>query len=159
MKIKLFCRSILYLFGTFLHEFSHFAAALVFGRPEGFSIAPRIEGDRLIFGEVKARVRYKVLSVFIATAPLIWWVFLFFIVKHFLSDHHATHMQGANIKMFMMKLKACSFPDIFFLWIAFQLLWAGRLSVQDIKVCFKGIISPSGLMLILSAVLLWQFFR
>jgi len=159
MKIKLLCRSILYLFGTFLHEFSHFAVALVFGRPEGFSIAPRIEGDRLVFGEVKARVRYKVLSVFIATAPLIWWVFLFLIVKHFLSVHHATRMQGTNIKMLMLKLQTCSFPDIFSLWIAFQLLWAGRLSVQDIKVCFKGIISPSGLMLILSAVLLWQFFR
>jgi hypothetical protein len=159
MKIKLFCRSILYLFGTFLHEFSHFAAALAFGRPEGFSIAPRIEGDRLIFGEVKARVRYKVLSVFIAAAPIIWWVFLFFIGKHFLSVYHATYMQGTDIRMLLLKLKTCSLPDVFFLWIAFQLFWAGRLSMQDIKVCFKGIISPSGLMLILSAVLLWQFFR
>ncbi len=159
MKIKLLCSSILYLFGTFLHEFSHFVAALLVGRPEAFSLVPRIEGDTLVFGEVKARVRYKVLSVFIAAAPIIWWVFLFFMGKHFLSVYHATYMQEFGIKMLLFKLKTCSFSDVFFLWIAFQLLWAGRLSLQDIKAGFKGIISPSGLVLILSAVLLWQCFR
>jgi hypothetical protein len=159
MKIKLFCRAILYLFGTFLHEFSHFAAALVFGRPEGFSIAPRIEGDRFIFGEVRARVRYKVLSVFIAAAPIIWWVFLFFIGKHFLFVYHATCSQGLDIKMLSLKLKTCSLSDVFFLWVGTQLLWAGRLSGEDIKACLSGIISLSGIALILLSVFLWHIFR
>lgn len=159
MKIKLFCRSILYLFGTFLHEFSHFAVAVFLGRPEGFSIVPRIEGDTLIFGEVRARVRYKVLSVFIAAAPLIWWAFLLFMVKHVLSASFVTAMQGFNITILLKKLRSFSLHDAFSLWFASQLLWAGRLSKQDIKTCFSGIISPSGLILISSTVLLVQFFR
>jgi hypothetical protein len=55
MKIKLFCRAVLFLFGTFLHEFSHFAVALFLGKPEGFSIMPRMEGGVYIFGAVRAR--------------------------------------------------------------------------------------------------------
>ena len=159
MKIKLFCRSVLFLFGTFLHEFSHFAVAVFLGRPEGFSIVPRIEGDTLIFGEVRARVRYKVLSVFVAAAPLIWWAILLRMVKHVLSASFVTAMQGFSITILLAKLKSFSFHDAFSLWVASQLLWAGRLSKQDIKTCFSGIISPSGLILISSTVLLVQFFR
>ncbi|MBS1127049.1 MAG: hypothetical protein H6Q93_1038 [Nitrospirae bacterium] len=159
MKIKLFCRSILYLFGTFLHEFSHFAVALFFGKPEGFSIVPRIESDTFIFGAVKARVKYKVLSVFIAAAPLIWWVLLLFMVKHVLSASPETGMKGFNVSIILEKLKTFSLHDAFSLWLASQLFWAGRLSRQDIKTCFSGIISPSGLILISSTVLLVHFFR
>jgi hypothetical protein len=159
MKIKLLCRSVLFLFGTFLHELSHFTAALLLGKPAEFSILPRIEGDSFIFGEVKARVRYKVLSVFIAAAPLIWWAFLLLMVKHVLSASFVTAMQGFNITIFFEKLKSFSLHDAFSLWFASQLLWAGRLSKQDIKTCFSGIISPSGLILISSTVLLVKFFR
>jgi len=159
MKIRLFCKSILFLFGTFLHEFSHFTAALLLGKPEGFSILPRIDGDSFVFGEVRARVRYKVLGTFVATAPLIWWVILFFMVKHMLPAAQCPAIQGLNIANFLYKLKSLSPRDVFPLWFACQLLWAGRLSMQDMKTCFRGIVSPSGLFLISAAVLLVKFFR
>jgi hypothetical protein len=159
MKIKLFCTSILCLFGTFLHEFSHFAAALLLGKSEGFSIVPRIEGSYFIFGEVRARVRYRVLSVFIACAPLIWWALLLLMVKHVLSDSSCPDIQKLNIKVFMEKLKSFSVHDVFYLWFVSQLLWAGMLSVQDIRTFLRGIISPSGLVMIVTAVLLAQFLR
>jgi len=159
MKIKLFCKSILFLFGTFLHELSHFTVALLLGKPEGFSILPRIDGDSFIFGEVRARVRYKVLAVFIATAPLAWWVVLFFIVKHMLTASQGPDIQGLNIAIFLEKLKSLSLRDVFPLWFAFQLLWAGRPSMQDMKTFFRGIVSPSGLFMISAAVLLVKLFR
>ena len=159
MKIKLFCKSILFLFGTFLHEVSHFTAALLLGKPEGFSLVPKIDGDSFIFGEVRARVRYKVLGVFIATAPLVWWVILFFMVKHILPASQGSDMQGLSIAIFLKKMKSLSLLDVFPLWFASQLLWAGRLSMQDIKTCFRGVVSPSGLSLISAAVLLVKFFR
>jgi len=159
MKIKLFCKAILYLCGTFLHELSHFAAAFFLGKPQGFSIVPRIDGDSFIFGEVRARVRYKVLGVFIATAPLVWWVILFFMIKHILPASQGPDIQGLNIATFLEKLKSFSLRDIFDLWFASQLLWAGRLSMHDMKTCFRGIVSPSGLFLISTAVLLVKFFR
>ena len=159
MKIKLFCKSVLFLFGTFLHEFSHFSAALLLGKPEGFSILPRIDGDSFVFGEVRAKVRYKVLGVFIATAPLVWWVILFFMVKHILPVSQVPGMQDLNIATVPEKLKSLSLRDVFPLWFACQLLWAGRLSMQDMKTCLRGIASPSGLFLILVAVLLVKFFK
>jgi hypothetical protein len=159
MKIKLFCKSILFFFGTFLHEFSHFTAALLLGKPEGFSILPRIDGDSFIFGEVRARVRYKVFGVFISSAPLIWWVTLFFMIKHILPASEGSDIQGLNIATLLEKLKTVSLSDVFHLWFACQLLWAGRLSMQDIKTCFRGIFSPSGLFLISSAVLLVKLVR
>ncbi len=159
MKIKLFCKSILFLFGTFLHEFSHFTAAMLLGKPEGFSILPKIDGDSFVFGEVRARVKYKVLGAFIATAPLAWWVVLFFMVKHILPASLGPDMQGPNIAFFLEKLKSLSLSDVFPLWFACQLLWAGRLSMQDMKTCFRGIVSPSGLFLISASVLLVKFFR
>ena len=158
MKIKLFCKSILFLFGTFLHEFSHFTAALLLGKPEGFSILPRIDGDSFIFGEVRARVRFKVFGVFIAIAPLVWWVILFFMIKHMLPASQGPDIQGLNMAAFLGKLKSLSFRDVFPLWFACQLLWAGRLSMQDMKTCFRGIVSPSGLFLISLAVLLVKLF-
>lgn len=159
MKIKLLCRSVIYLFGTFLHELSHFTAALLLGKPAGFSILPRIEGDSFIFGEVRARVRYRVLGLFIASAPLMWWAFLFLMVKHALSASLWHDIRVLNLRIFLEKLKSFSIHDAFSLWLASQLLWAGRLSMQDIKTCFRGIISPSGLFLIVLATLLVQAFR
>ena len=159
VKIKLFCRSLLFLFGTFLHEFSHFAAALVFGKPEKFSLMPKIEGDTFIFGEVRAKVRYKALSVFIASAPLIWWAVLVLLLKDALSDFCSPDMNLSSIEIFRKKMHSFSSRDVFSLWFASQLLWAGLLSLQDIKTCFRGIISPSGVTFISLMILLHQFFR
>jgi hypothetical protein len=159
MTIKLFCRSILFLFGTFLHELSHFTVALFLGKPEGFSIVPRIEGDVFIFGVVRARVRYRVLSFFIAAAPLLWWIFLLVVLRHAHALYPETDMQGLGMSRLLEKLRSFSFHDIFSLWLVIQLLWAGRLSAQDIKTCIRGIISISGLVFILLAAFFLQLFR
>jgi len=159
MKIKLLCWSILCLLGTFLHEFSHFAAALFIGKPEGFSIVPKIEGDVFIFGKVRARVRYKVLSVFIAGAPLIWWTLLLIMVRKALFISPEADMQGPNMSLLLEKLKSFSFQDVFYLWLFSQLLWAGRLSIQDIKTCISGIVSPSGVIFISLTALILQLLR
>ena len=156
MKMKLLCKSILCLFGTFLHEFSHLAVAFLLGKPEGFSIVPGMEGEVFIFGKVRARVRYKVLSVFIAGAPLIWWTLLLIMARHALFVSPGPDMQGLNMSIVLAKLRSFSIQDALSLWLVSQLLWAGRLSVQDIKTCIRGIISPSGLVFVLSVVLLLQ---
>ncbi len=147
------------LFGTFLHEFSHFAAALFLGKPEGFSVMPRIEGDVFIFGKVSARVRYRVLGVFIAGAPLVWWALLLVMVRHSLSVSTGTAMQEPNMSILMERLRAFSVRDVFSLWLVTQLFWAGKLSMQDIKTCISGLISPSGLIFVSMAALLFQLFR
>lgn len=159
MKIKLFCKSILLLFGTFLHEFSHFTVAMLLGKPEGFSIVPRIEGNSFVFGEVRARVRYKVLGGFVAIAPLVWWVVLFITVRHVLPAPLGPDIQEFNTITFLEKLKSMSLSDVFPLWLACQLLWAGRLSMQDMKACLRGMVSPSGIFLIASTLLLVKFIR
>jgi hypothetical protein len=156
MKIKLVLKSILCLFGTFLHELSHFAAALILGRPEGFSVVPRIEGDVFVFGEVRAKVRYKVLSVFIAGAPLIWWALLLIMARQVFIVPPAADVQGFNASIPLQRLQSFSVHYAFSLWLFFQLLWAGRLSLKDIRTCIAGFLSPSGLILISLAGLLLQ---
>ena len=44
--------------------------------------------------------------------------------------------------------------DLLFLWLITQLLWAGRLSMQDIKMCLAGLFSVSGAILIVAAVVI-----
>jgi hypothetical protein len=80
-------------------------------------------------------------------------------VKHVLSDLSCPDIQKLNIKVFLEKMKSFSLNDLFSLWFASQLLWAGILSVQDIKTCLRGIISPSGLFMIALAALVVQFLR
>ncbi|RME61061.1 hypothetical protein D6779_00770 [Candidatus Parcubacteria bacterium] len=47
--------AILYLPGTFLHELSHFIAAMLLnGKPTRFSLWPKREGDRITLGTVTA---------------------------------------------------------------------------------------------------------
>lgn len=159
MTIRLFFKSFFFLAGTFLHELSHFAAALLLGKPEGFSILPKVVGDYFVFGEVRARVRYKVLGLFVAIAPLVWWVVLFFMVKHILQAYNGPDMQGLDLAIFIEKLKARSLRNVFYFWFSWQLLWAGRLSMQDMKTCFRGMMSPSGFFLTSASLLLAKFFE
>jgi hypothetical protein len=158
MKIKLFCWSIFFLFGTFLHECSHFAFAGILGKTEGFSIVPKREGDAFIFGKVRARVRYRVLSVFVAAAPLMWWALLVLMLKPLLSSFHGVHLREDGIAILSGRLKPFSLQNVFALWLVSQLLWAGRLSLRDIETCLRGLLSPSGLILSLSVLLLFQLF-
>lgn len=134
--------------GTLLHEFAHYGAALVFGKAEGFSVWPKAEGNNLVFGSVKSRTKYRVLSSFIAIAPLVWWVVLFLILKYLGVIGAGNGMPGINFRTTADKLKYFSLSDAFLLWLLIQVFWAGRPSLQDIKNLFRGLISVSGFLLI-----------
>lgn len=148
MKLKLIGKFIFYFFGTFLHELSHYTAAFSLGKPEGFSLMPKIEGGSFIFGSVRYRVRYKALSSFIASAPLLWWVVLVRMLLYFKLIQMSGWIPHLNYSLIWQRLKAFSFSDGIFIWLFIQLLWAGRLSSKDIKNFFSGIFSVSGFVLI-----------
>jgi hypothetical protein len=139
---------IFYFPGTVLHEFAHYVAALLLGKADGFSVIPERAGDTYIPGSVKSRTRYKVLSAFVAMAPLIWWLglFLFLTRIHIIgTDHRLPHIRFGAV---LERLRPFRLSDVFFLWLFLQILWAGRLSRADIKNVFTGIFSLSGFVLI-----------
>ena len=148
MKLKLIGKFIFYSFGTFLHELSHYTAAFFMGKPEGFSVLPAIEGGSFIFGSVRYRVRYKVLSSFIASAPLLWWVVLVLMLLYFKLIQMSGWIPHFNYSLIWQRLESFSLSDAIFVWLFIQLLWAGRLSSKDIKNFFSGIFSVSGFVLI-----------
>jgi hypothetical protein len=154
MDLKLILKIILYFPGTFAHEFSHWAFALLFGSTKGFNIMPRRDGDNLIFGSVSAAVRYKVFWIFIGAAPLLWWVALYMLLKYYLTMHAVIQAPKVYIALSFQRLASPSPVDLLFLWLMIQLLWAGRLSLQDIKMCLAGLFSVSGAVLIAAAVVI-----
>lgn len=154
-KIKLFLKFIFYFLGTCLHELAHYIAALIFGKAEGFSVIPKIEGDRFIFGSVRSRARYKVLTSFIAIAPLIWWAVLFFMLRHFHVIRISSGIPEINIDIIIKRIGSFSLTDLFYLWLFMQILWAGKLSVQDIKNFFMNVFSVSGFALISVVIMLF----
>ncbi|MFI5295123.1 MAG: hypothetical protein ACHQ0Y_08890 [Thermodesulfovibrionales bacterium] len=147
-RLRLILKFIFFFPGTFLHELSHYCAALVLGKAEGFSVWPRIEGGNFVFGSVKSRTRYKVLSSFIAAAPVIWWVVLVLTLRylHFIGTLNG--IPSINFGMISMKLKSFTSSDTFFIWLFLQILWAGRPSLQDVKNFIRGVFSVSGIMLL-----------
>jgi hypothetical protein len=151
MRIRFILKFIFFFPGTFLHELAHYAAALVLGKAEGFSVWPRVEGNSFVFGSVKSRTRYKVLSSFIAIAPLLWWVVLFFILRYLRVIGAGNGMPEINFGMTVDKINYFSLSDAFLLWLFVQILWAGRPSLQDIKNFFRGLLSISGFLLLLTA--------
>ena len=141
-----------------MHELAHYAAAQLLGKPEGFTVLPRREGNAVVFGRVTARVRYRVLSVFISAAPLIWWLAFVLLMEHLgivlinwsLPDVHFTLSQE--------RFKAFSLDGLFYLWLSVQLLWAGRLSVQDIKSLLAGLFCISGVVTALVVFFVYKLF-
>jgi len=147
VTLRLILKFIFFFPGTFLHELAHYAAALVLGRAEGFSVWPRMEGDNFVFGSVKSRTRYKVLSSFIALAPVIWWVVLVLTLRHLHFIRILNGVPSINFGMIAIKLKSFTSSDALFLWLFLQILWAGRPSLQDVKNFISGFFSVSGIML------------
>ena len=129
------------------------------GKPEGFSLMPKIEGGSFIFGSVSYRVRYKVLSSFIASAPLLWWVVLVLMLLYFKLMQISGWIPHFNYSLIWQRFKSFSLSDAVFIWLFIQLLWAGRLSSRDIKNFFSGIVSVSGLVLISAIALVLYAFR
>jgi hypothetical protein len=159
MKIRLAFGFIFYFVGTCLHELAHYVAAFLLGKAEAFSVIPRIEGNRFILGSVKSRVRYKLLSSFIAAAPLVWWAILFLILLYLHIIRLRNGIPIIAYELIAKKLRSFSFSDVFSLWVFMQMVWAGRLSVQDIKNVFRGIFSVSGLVFLSVVIILIYLFR
>lgn len=158
-KIKLVFKFIFYFLGTCLHELAHYIAALILGKAEGFSVLPKIEGDRFIFGSVKSRARYKVLTSFIAASPLVWWAVLVLILMHFHVIRISSGMPEIDTGMIIRRIESFSLPDLFYIWLFMQMLWAGKLSMQDIKNFFRNLFSVSGFVLISAVAALIYFFK
>ncbi len=159
MKIRLLFKVIFYVFGTFMHEIVHYVAALLLGKAEGFSIMPHVEGGSFVFGSVKSRVRYKVLSSFVAMAPLLWWAVLFLILRHLRLIELSGRMPNVRFGFLVERLQSFSVKDALFIWLFLQMLWAGMLSTQDVKNFFKGLLSVSGCVLVAIAAVLVYFSR
>ena len=151
MRIRLLIKLIFYFPGTVLHELAHYIAALLLGKAEGFSVVPRTEGDTYVLGSVKSRTRYKVLSSFIALAPIIWWIILFLTLRHLHVIGMGRNSPHIHFSAIAKKLRTFTLLDVFFFWLFIQMLWAGRLSFPDIKNFFRGLFSFSGLVLVIVA--------
>lgn len=158
-RLKFILASVFFLPGTFLHELSHYIAALFLGSAEGFSIIPRRHGDSYVFGSVKSRTKFRILSSFVAAAPLVWWaVFVFLLIKSGLISE-ADGTLHYNLRVVGDKIHSFNRNDILLLWLSIQLLWAGRLSSSDLINTIKGVLSPSGVFLIVSAGALMYLVR
>ncbi len=125
MSFKFYFKA-LYLFpSTFLHELAHLLVAYITpAKIVSFNLFPRRVGNRIVFGSVVARYRPGISMSLSAIAPLIWWVVLYYFVQ--------------DEKIGLLKQDIYSVKLILKLYIAFLLLWAGKLSTQDIKMFFKG---------------------
>ena len=141
-----------------MHELAHYAAAQLFGKPEGFTIFPKREGNTVVFGRVTARVRYRVLSVFISAAPLIWWLAFVLLMEHLNIVRISWSVPDIHFTLSQEIFKAFSLDTLFYLWLSVQLLWAGRLSVQDIKSLLAGIFCISGVVAVLFVFFVYQVF-
>ena len=159
MRIRLAFKLIFYFFGTCLHELAHYVAALLLGKAEGFSVIPRIEGARFVLGSVRSRVRYKFLSSFIASAPLVWWAILFLTLLYLHIIQVRNGMPIIPSGLAAKRLKAASFSDLLYLWVFIQLLWAGHLSVEDLKNVLRGMLSVSGMVFLSAVTILLYVFR
>ncbi len=151
ITLRFILKFIFFFPGTFLHELAHYVAALVLGRAEGFSVRPRIEGGNFVFGSVKSGTRFKVLSSFIALAPVIWWFVLVLILGHLSLIRTDDGMPAINAGVILTRLKTFTYKDALYFWLLLQLLWAGRPSLQDIKNFIGGLFSVSGIMLVSAA--------
>lgn len=71
-RFAIYAYSVLFLPGTFIHEFSHFLIALVMLVPVGsVELLPKIEGDHVRLGSVEIAKTDLVRNVIIGLAPMI----------------------------------------------------------------------------------------
>jgi hypothetical protein len=66
-------------------------------------------------------------------------------------------MPEVDVAPALGRLRDFSLPDLLFIWLFIQLLWAGRLSLTDIKNFFRGLLSVSGLVFLSAAAALIYF--
>lgn len=137
--------------GTFLHELAHATMAMIFGKIESFSLWPSISGNQIVFGSVQAKTRYDILLLPIALAPLMWWIVLYHTLIAFDIFDTTSFEFDATVLLSPHGILVC--------FVGWQLLWAGKLSLQDIRVAISAIISISGLTMLVTLIALFYFFK
>ena len=176
LYVKVFTQFIFYLLGTFLHEAAHWVGAKITlsktpmtvvveeededgkkynKKIYGFTIIPKIKKDKVVYGHVYAIPKYNIFYTIIATAPLIWYVVLYYMFKYFgfidITIDKDVFFVSFNYHSFFQS------ENIFIIYLSMQLLWAGRLSSQDIKMFFTGFFSLSSIFFIIITLSIYTF--
>ena len=152
---KIIIQALSYLPGTFIHELSHYVAAVLFARPTRFHLIPRIEGGSVVFGSVSCEARHRVAFFFVAMAPLVWWYVLY---RWLVYIGVVAIAAGSKTIHFDFSLLVTTLKShLIWIWLMVQLLWAGRLSMTDLRVAVRGILSFSGLAMIALVAVLYPF--
>lgn len=175
LYISVFSQFLFYLPGTFLHEAAHWlvakltlshtpSKAIIEEEDEngnkikrvvsGFTIIPKIKKDQVIYGHVLSVPKFKAALTLISTAPLIWFVALYFLLTHygyftFLIEDGEAYFKINYLEFFRLE-------NWFIIYLSLQLIWAGTLSSQDIKMFIKGLFSISSLAIIFLTALLCE---
>lgn len=175
LYISVFSQFLFYLPGTFLHEAAHWLVAkLTFSHVpskaiieeededgnkikrviSGFTIIPKIKKDQVVYGHVLSIPKAKAAFVFISSAPLIWFVVLYFLLTHygyltFLTEDGEAYFKINYLEFFRLE-------NWLLIYVSLQLIWAGTLSSQDIKMFLKGIFSISFLTIIAFTTIICQ---
>ncbi|MFK5855523.1 MAG: hypothetical protein QM503_05285 [Bacteroidota bacterium] len=176
--IKVFSQFIFYLIGTFLHEFAHYTLAVatlstvpkmatveeedvngnkIQVQKKGFTIIPEIKTDKIVYGHVLAIPKLKVAFVLISIAPLIWIVVLYYMLAYF--NYLNININNGNIYFEFNYIKFFVIKNWLIIYMSLQLLWAGTLSPQDMKMFFSGLFSISSLLIISVVLLTYDFFN
>lgn len=163
LHLKVFSQFLFYLIGTFLHEASHwFFAKLTLSRTPktaiieeedengimqkkevpGFTIVPKIKKDKVVYGHVYAIPLLRMFYIFIAAGPLIWIVALYYLLIE-TGYLHVVEMTDGRTLLGFDYINFFSFENWLVIYLSLQLLWAGTMSPQDVKMFFKGMFSLS----------------
>lgn len=176
LYIKVFSQFIFYLIGTFLHESAHWIGAkITFSQTPssvvvdeeddngntykkkvpGFTIIPKIKKDRVVYGHVYAIPKYNIFFTIIAAAPLVWFVALYYLLAYF---GFVSIDVDNGLLLFQLDYKDLfQFHNWLIVYISLQLIWAGTLSSQDIKMFFNGVFSISFAVFVLIAFAIYVF--
>jgi len=174
LYIKVFLQFIFYLIGTFLHEATHWIGAkTTFSQTpksvvvdeeddngntykkkvSGFTIIPKIKKDRVVYGHVYAIPKYNMFYIIIAIAPIVWFVALYYLLAHY---GFVTININKETLLFQLDYKSLfQFQNWFIIYLSLQLIWAGTLSSQDIKMFLNGIFSISFFVLLLGVFIIY----
>ena len=156
--LRVWFRAIFYSVGTLLHELAHFVFLKPFGFTDlKFSMIPKmvfVGGQReIVFGSVSANLSSNKSSFwwFIPSImPIMWWVLLVYLLVHYqiLDISWNGNLLTSTYSITLGVLDFSELKTYFLLYAFSQLLWAGHLSRQDVKVMFSSLFSFGGLFLV-----------
>jgi hypothetical protein len=89
--------------------------------------------------------RYEVFSFFVSAAPLLWWALLFVLLRLGMMDLGGL-LRLVSVGDGVLSLRLA---DVFRLYACVQLLWAGSLSLGDMRAMLGGLFSSSGALVLL----------